>query len=130
MRFILPHLVLASAVIASGALAVNSASAETVKVPFGFIAAGQNWPAGVYTVNRDSSGNTLMLSNAAASKSLLLVTGPATQDPTDSRVTLTFDNLATTHALRSVQYGSRITARLDKNTKENTHSSGRLSQGR
>ena len=130
MRSILHHLILASAVMAPAALATNTAAAETIKVPFDFTVAGQTWAAGFYTVDQDRSANIVTLRSQDASKSYSFVLGTGAPDPTDAHVTLRFDNLSSTHALRSVQYGSRITAALDRSTKRNAYAPSRLSQGR
>ena len=129
MRSILHHIVLASAVMASAALAPNTAAAETVKVPFNFTVAGQTWPAGVYSVKKDSSGNLVTLSSRDAKKNFSCVIGPGAPGPTETLVTLRFDNMGETHSLRFVQYGSLISSPLNVN-KRNAYASSRLSQGR
>ena len=130
MRSILHNLILASGVMASAVLVTNAAMAETIKVPFNFTAAGHSWPAGAYSVERDLYGSRVTLrSTQDSAKSVSFVLGPGAHDPIESRVTLRFDDLGSTHALQSVQYRSMITANLDKGTKQ-TSSAPRLSQGR
>jgi hypothetical protein len=130
MQSILRKLVLAPAVLAAAALAISSATAETtIKVPFAFTVAGQNFPAGRYLVQRDDSGSFVTLASKDSTRSTTWVLGPGAPGPTENKVALKFDDTGRTHALQSIQYGSMITSRLDKKTAESERSD-RLSGGR
>lgn len=117
MRFNFPTLVLASAVLAAAALAIQPASAETktLNVPFAFTVNGQSLPAGQYMVQRDDNGNFLKLKSKDASRAFAWVASPSAAK--DKGVVLRFEKQGTSHALYSVQYGSLVTTRLDKKSK-------------
>ena len=131
MRSILRNFVLAPAVIAAAALATNTAMAETtLKVPFSFTVAGKNCPAGLYSVQWESiHSNFVTLTNKDASQSFTWVVSPGDPAPGDTAVVLRFDELGDMHALRSVQYGPRITSRLDKKINETKHVKTRIVSG-
>jgi hypothetical protein len=119
MRSILHNLILVPALAAAAALATTSASAETtLKIPFGFTVAGQYCPAGRYAIEQDTTGNFVRLIGKDSSKSFNWVVGPGSPDPTENKVVMKFDETGQTHALRSIQFGSRITSRLDTKTVE------------
>ena len=125
--------VLAPAVVAAAALTANIASAEAIlKVPFSFTAAGKVCPAGYYTVHRDSNnGNFITLSHKGYSESFSFVVGPGAPEPTDTKVSLKFDEIGSTHILQSVQYGAVTTSRLDKKSlRQAEQESTRLTGGR
>jgi hypothetical protein len=129
MRITFGKLVLAPAILAAAALAATAASAETLKVPFSFTAAGKVWPAGEYTVLKDSRGGQVTMRSKDSLHSITFLIGPGEPDPNDRHVTLRFDENGDYHALRDIQYGSKITSRLDKNNRnmemEEIRSSGR-----
>jgi hypothetical protein len=110
----LRNFVLAPAVMAAAALATNTAMAETVKVPFKFTVAGKEFPAGYYSVKREMSVGMVTLRSNATSQSFTWIIGPGDPSPTDTAVTLRFDELGQDYVLQSVQFGPLITARLDK----------------
>ena len=114
MRSILRKVILASAFGAAVALAGNSAMAATrVNVPFQFNVAGKTLPAGGYNIVRDATSAFVTLRSIESDDSYtwLLTPGPA---ETSTKVALKFDDRNGTHVLQSVQYGSKITPRLDK----------------
>ncbi len=118
MRSILGKLILAPAILAAAALTANSAMAESnVKVPFSFTAAGKVWPAGEYSIQKDMLAGTVTLKSEVSSESLTCLLGPGDPNPTDNKITLKFDNIGGTHALRTVQYGPQITSQLDRQSK-------------
>jgi hypothetical protein len=123
MGSIFRNFVLAPAVIAAAALATNTAMAETtVKVPFSFTVAGKNCPAGLYSIQWESThGNLVTLKSKEVPQSFTWVVGPGDPTPGDTAVVLRFDELGEMHALRSVQYGSQITSRLDKKANQAEH---------
>jgi len=113
LRSLLPALALA----ALAALATNSASAQSrLNVPFNFVAGGQNCPAGTYTLTAKSWDSAVVLHGVGHDFTWLI--GPGDPAPNDVRVMLTFDHVGSSYALRTVQYKSQITSRLDKNRKE------------
>jgi hypothetical protein len=115
MRSILRKVILASAFGVAVALAGNSAMAATrVNVPFNFSVAGKTLPAGGYHIVHDptSAFVTLRSIDSNDSYTWLLTPGPSEYD---KKIALKFDDLNGTHVLQSVQYGSMITPRLDKN---------------
>jgi hypothetical protein len=131
MRSMIRNLILAPVVLAAAALTTNTAMAATnLKVPFSFTVDGQNWPAGMYTVEQDVSSNLVTLRSQDGTKSFSGIIGPGEPAPTDVRIALKFDEVGSTHVLRAVQYRSQITSRLDKNTKQTMYAPTRLSQGR
>jgi hypothetical protein len=112
MRFTLRSFVLAPVVMALAAFSANTAMAETINVPFNFSVAGKKCPAGLYSVQKDLSGSAIKMRGAA--QSFTWIAGPGDPAPTDKRVVLKFDAMGATHVLRSVQFGSSVTSRLDK----------------
>jgi hypothetical protein len=121
MRSILPRFFFAPALVAAAALATGTAMAEsTVNIPFTFTVAGQTWPAGRYDVRQGPVMNSVRLSSTDSLHNYVWIDTPGDPSPTDHRVILTFDAAGDGHALRTVQFGSRITARLDKARKEYT----------
>ncbi len=128
MRSIFGKLVLAPVIMAAAALASNTAMAENnVKVPFSFTAAGKVWPAGDYSVQKDNSADTVTLKSKVSSETFTFLVGPGEPNPTDSKISLNFDALNGTHALRTVQYGPQISGMLDRQPK---HSSNMATSGR
>ena len=119
MRFALPHSILAAAVMAAAALTPSSAMAAeaTLTVPFSFTAAGKTLPAGLYSVREDLRGDIVYLSSKQSSQTFSWLIGPGPDKKVD-RVSLKFDHTGDSYALRSIQVGPKITARLDKGTAE------------
>lgn len=132
MRSTLHKIILAPVVMAAAALAINTASAEPVKVPFSFTVHNQTWPAGTYTVvRRGVSDNLVYVSSLDGSRSFSCVVGPGEPDPGTKAIKLDFDEIGGTHVLRTVQYRSLISSELDKKViKEAMYAPTRLSQGR
>jgi hypothetical protein len=114
MRFILRKVILASAFGAALALAGNSAMAATrVNVPFNFSVAGKTLPAGGYNLVHEPTSPFVTLRSIESNDSYtwLLTPGPAEND---KKIALLFGDRNGTHVLQSVQYGSKITPRIDK----------------
>src|SRR3954470_20640790 len=131
MKSIFSKFVLAPAVLAAVALAANSAMAETVKVPFNFTASGKVLPAGVYTIHHEQNNSFVTLKHNGTSEMVTYIVGPGAGDPNDTRVALNFDRVGDAHLLQSIQYGSLVTARLDKKSLHDAeHESTRLTGGR
>ncbi len=119
MGSILRNFVLAPAAMAAAALATNTAMAETLKVPFTFTVDGKDFPAGLYSVQRQSSQNLVTLISKDASQSFTWVVAPGDPAPTDTAVTLRFSELGETS--RSI---------LDLHERAATQNRGELREGR
>jgi len=106
--------ILAPAIMAAAALATIPAVAETatVKVPFNFTVAGQNLPAGNYSVKRDSPGNFVRLQSQQSSQSFAWIACPSSTKT--ATASLTFDQDGQKYTLHSVQSGPMVTPRLDR----------------
>lgn len=106
-----------SAVIASAMLfttAAFAANRAVVNVPFSFETHGKTFPAGQYVATLDLQHNLVTLSSTTDTRiSAHWIAGPTDSDPYNETLTLTFDNLGDHHALRTVQFGPRVTSRLD-----------------
>jgi len=114
MRSILPKIFLASAMVATAALATNNALAETmVNVPFSFTVNGKVCPAGLYTVARNDTNGVVTLRDPTWKSGFTWIASPGDPAPTDGRVILRFDQDGQNYRLQSVQYRNLITARLD-----------------
>ena len=130
MNFILRKFVLAPVILAAAALTANSAmAAATVKVPFSFTANGEECPAGYYSVDRGIHGHIVTLRSQKTTQAFSWLIGPGNPGPTETKVSLKFDQYGSTHTLQSVQFGSDITSRLDKNSKIAERVSLRNGQG-
>jgi hypothetical protein len=131
MRFLLPKLVMASAVMMAGALAAAPAMAEVmVNVPFSFTVNGKVCPAGRYAVEHNATSSLVSLRAVSSwSRSFTWVAGPGEPSPYDARVILRFDENGADHALQSVQFGSMITNRLDRKPRPSEYVPTRVIQG-
>ena len=104
--------VLATAAFLAMAFAAQSAmAAATVNIPFNFMVGNTVCPAGQYMIHQDQAGRTVALAGNA--KGFLWFAHPGNPTADERRVVLSFDKLGTMRALRTVQYGSQVTARLD-----------------
>jgi hypothetical protein len=130
MRTIFRSLVLASVVMAAAALATTTAkAASTLNVPFSFTVAGKICPAGLYTVEKDPFRSVVIFKSKEAPRSFTWLLRPGGSELPSSRVTLKFDPQGETHALQSIQYGTLITPRLDKKSRQNEHRPVQTVQG-
>jgi hypothetical protein len=118
MRITLRSLVLALAVLAAAAFTTNTASAATVRVPFDFNINGKVLPAGNYSVTRDLKGEFVTLQSEDYKNAYTWYALRGDEDKSGHQVTLRFDELDGTYALRDVHYNSLITPRLDKHLSE------------
>lgn len=123
MRSTLRTLVLAPVVLAAAALAANTAMASEVhvNVPFTFSVAGKICPAGAYRVDEDRAHGLVTLQSADSSRSFTWILRPGDPAPNDKHVALRFDQQGHGYALRSVQFRSLITSRLDKAGSHSEH---------
>lgn len=103
MRFKLGTLILALAAVALATIPAVAATSTILKVPFSFTVDGKECPAGLYSVQRDSSPNMVRLQSKDASQSFTWIAGSSAATKGD-RVILSFDQLGQTHVLRSIQY--------------------------
>jgi hypothetical protein len=119
-RFLLRCIVLASGIILAISLTTKTANAETriVNLPFNFSIDGEIFPSGAYSIERAWRTGSVTLKNEDASRSFTWGLGPGDPAPTDTRVVLRFDKIGHSYALRSVQFESMITPRLDKKVME------------
>ena len=109
-RFLLVALV----AIAAATLTAKQALADaSVKVPFSFTVDGKRCPAGTYLLKGDAASNTVTLVGRDSSKIFSWIIVPKTSEVDPNRVILQFDQAGSDHALRSIQYGSQATGRLD-----------------
>ncbi len=132
MHSIHHRLALAPIMIMAALLASNPAVAETttVKVPFSFKVAGETFPAGDYLIRHDDRGNFVTLAPRGLSQSFTSIVGPGTPSPWEHKIALKFDLVGQTHLLQSIQYGTMITSKLDKEALERERSSEEYSSGR
>ena len=115
MRVALKSLLLSSA--AFCATAGFAANLARVDVPFSFTAKGNSYPAGMYDVKLDgNSGFVTLASRVDLTKQISWTVGPA--EPAYKSAVVTFDQTGADHALKTIQFGSRITPNLDKHPKQ------------
>jgi len=123
MRINFRSLVLASAMLAAGILAVQPSTAwaarsgSAVHIPFQFEVAGHTYPAGDYRVHVGTLDDSVALESYA--HTFVWIIGPGDANPADQRTILKFDILGERHLLRSVQYRSMTTNQLDKKALKN-----------
>lgn len=113
MRISPRSLVLASAVLVSAAFTIQTAAAETVRVPFNFKVNGKPMPAGTYQVQRNGLNSFVSLEGPAANQSYMWTLAPGDAAPASSEVKVTFAKYGSDYELRQIQYHSQITHRLD-----------------
>ncbi|HUA93343.1 MAG TPA: hypothetical protein VL991_12295 [Terracidiphilus sp.] len=126
MRSMYRSFILAPAMMACAAFTANTAMAESIRVPFNFVAAGQNCPAGVYSLN--VAGDAVSLMGRGASSFMWLM-HPGNPASPQGRVVLKFDQIGNERILHSVQYGSQETSQLDKKLKPNDNTAEQSGQG-
>ena len=115
MRVALKSLLLSSA--AFCATAAFAADHARVDVPFSFTAKGHSYPAGMYDVELDGDGSFVTLaSRVDLAKQIRWCVGPT--EPAHMDAVVTFDQTGTDHALKTIQFGDRITPNLDKHPKQ------------
>ena len=130
MRFSLRTFVLAPAILAAAALASTSAMAEaTLKVPFNFTVSGKQCAAGLYSVKPNLTHGIVTLQSKDGARTFNWLLTPGDPAPSSTRVTLRFNELGNAYTLRTVEYGSLTTTRLDKKSPSNEHVHTRVIQG-
>jgi hypothetical protein len=117
MRNMIRNLMVASAVLATAALATTSAMASTLKVPFSFTVNGKQCPAGYYSVERGFTGNVVTVASRDGSRSFTWTLHPGDPEPSSQAVIMHFEAQGENHALQSVQYGSQVTTVITRKSK-------------
>lgn len=126
-RFLLVALVAT----ATATLAGKPARADTsVKVPFSFTVDGKRCPAGTYRVKGDAASTSVTLVGRDSSKIFTWVVVPITGESDPNKVVLQFDQEGSGHALRSIQYKSQATSRLDAHGLQSDDSEDTVRGGR
>jgi hypothetical protein len=129
MRINFKNLVAVPVVMAAALITTSALAETTLNVPFSFSVAGKNCPAGTYSVERNNLLTMVTLKSKSTAQSFSWIVNPGDPLPTDSHVVLRFDELEGTHALHSVQYGSKITSNLDRSNKQIEHVATRIVSG-
>jgi hypothetical protein len=129
MRSMLRNLFLVPAMMAAMASTAALAATTRIEVPFSFTAGGKICPAGKYVVTLDSTESVLSLRALDTSISLLWGAGPGDPAPNSNKVALQFDRLGDGYTLRSVQFRSKSTSRLDKKPKHGEQAPARTVEG-
>lgn len=112
MRSMLRTFVLTSAALC--ATAAFAADRAVVNVPFNFETHGISFPAGHYSASLSMNKSVLTLTNMENPKeSILWTVSPADETAIQKPLLMKFDESGSTHQLRTIQLGSRITPRLD-----------------
>ena len=112
MRSMLRSIIFTSAALC--ATAAFAADKAVVNIPFNFETHGVSYPAGHYSAALDLNKNFMTLRNIAEPKeSFTWLVSPADATAISSPLLIKFDDYGSTHELRTVQLGSRITPRLD-----------------
>ena len=129
MRLITHKLFLASALVAATFMSVAAEAQTTLNVPFSFNVGHSLVPAGAYSVERSGApwGGFVTLKNLQTNANFTWAVSPGDPAPTDTRIVLKFDEIGQTHLLRSVQYHSMITSRLDEDVRRNQQPEVRFS---
>jgi len=131
MRFTAFKSILAAVVVTTAALSAHIAKAETtLNVPFSFTVSGQTMPAGIYTVKEDTFHNVVILRNQDASKSFTYTLRPGDANSNQVHVSLKFESGGENHILRGIQFGTKMTSRLNDGPAPNGIQPAGLSQGR
>jgi len=118
MRITLRSLFLALAVLATLAFTTRTAAAANVRVPFDFNVDGKMLPAGTYIVTRDPSGSTVTLESEDCKYARTWLVMQDGEEQFPHMVTLRFDESEGKFALRTVQFETLITKRLDRHWAE------------
>jgi hypothetical protein len=131
MRFTAIKSILAAVVVTTATMSAHIAKAETtLNVPFSFTVSGQTLPAGVYTVQEDTFHNRVIFRNHDASKSFTYALRPGDASANQVHVSLKFESAGDSHILRGIQFGTKMTSRLDERPVPSGYDPARLSQGR
>jgi hypothetical protein len=118
MRITHQSQILASVVLALAALAATHPvmAQSKLNVPFNFVADGKSYPAGTYTVSQDFDFRSVALHGGG--NTLTRFANPNGEVRDSSKVVLSFVRVGSTYYLRTIQYRSMVTPRLDPKVKE------------
>lgn len=113
MRITLQSTLLTLIVLATATLATRPAMAQSkLDVPFSFMAGGNTYPAGTYSVTRDPVTGTVALKGA---KNMLTFMASMSGNAHDNaKESLTFERIGGVYYLRTMQIGRFITPQFDK----------------
>lgn len=112
MRNMLRTIALTSVVLS--ATAAFAAERAVVNVPFSFKSHGIAFSAGRYEATSGMNKGVITLRNTQDPKQAFTwVTSGADEKAIAAPMQISFDELGTSHELRTIQLGSRITPRLD-----------------
>jgi hypothetical protein len=129
MKSMIRNMILASAVVATAALASTSAMAATLKVPFAFMVGSKQCPAGLYTVQRGINSGVVTVSSPDGSRNFTWVLRPGEPDPSENAVILNFQAQGQTHVLASVQYGSKVASPVTRKSRRTEYPTVSVSAG-
>lgn len=131
MKLMTYKLVLASAFIAAAFTSVAAKAQTILNIPFSFNVGHSIVPAGAYSVERSGApwGGFVTMKNVQSNASFTWTVSPGDPAPTDTRIVLRFDEIGQMHLLRSVQYHSMITSRLDEDVRRNERRELRSREG-
>jgi hypothetical protein len=111
------HSLLRAFALTSAALCTSTAFAADlakVNIPFNFETRGVAYHAGTYAASLDLNRNMLTLRNVQKPKeSILWLVSPADDKTIPASLIVKFDDFEGTYLLHTVQFGPRITPRLD-----------------
>ena len=112
-------------VLSSAALCATAAFAEQkrVEVPFAFVARNHAYQAGAYVISINDSRSFVTLREIGkSSQPLTWIVFPGDTDPSQRKVSLTFDVTQSGNVLRTIQYQSLVTPNLNKKLKHGVDS--------
>jgi hypothetical protein len=111
------HSLLRAFALTSAVLCASSAFAADhakVTIAFNFETRGVSYPAGTYVATLDMNQSLLTLRNVQEpEESVQWLVSPADDKTIPVPLIMKFDDFEGTHLLRTVQFGPRITSRLD-----------------
>jgi hypothetical protein len=99
---------LVSALAVATAFLSASANAETINVPFEFVAHGRSFPNGAYVVEKNPARHTVTLHCLKGNATLYWIMG-AEGDANNGHLLLSFATVGEMHILKSIQYGRLFT---------------------
>jgi hypothetical protein len=129
MKSIIYKVILMSLLMAS-AVTTTKANAQTrIDVPFSFNIGNVSYLSGTYLINRVSLMAFVSLENNDGQEIARWGLCPGAPAPTDTRISMFFDEANNNHILRAVQYHALITPRLDGYSPRNQHGNSLSHEG-
>ena len=104
---------ISAATILSAPFVTTAMKAQTVAIPFSFQVGANLYPAGAYSVERPAGGSFVSMKDENGKEVSHWVLGGGEAHPNASGIILRFDESGQIHLLRSIQFNSRVTSRLD-----------------